>query len=158
MRFLSHNYHPTNSSVPSFLLILILLQAIYLPTVAARTTAQTTSPAFHQCTLSTSLAFPPTKPRPNHRGLSNSRYDSGTSCLNEGQWNYMKTSYQRCVGGQWSGVTDCNLGTECIPAGLTMTIKIRPAYAPGSGDGETSDASCMNKGLFGWVLRGGGLW
>ncbi|KAH7329063.1 hypothetical protein B0I35DRAFT_456504 [Stachybotrys elegans] len=49
---------------------------------------------------------------------------AGSECSDEGQWNCMTDSWQRCASGRWSVVVDCAEGTVCAPAGLTNDFSI----------------------------------
>ncbi|KAK8048866.1 hypothetical protein PG994_010596 [Apiospora phragmitis] len=51
--------------------------------------------------------------------LAKREYDTGSSCSEEGQWNCMGSSWQRCAAGQWSSVVQCAPGTQCTPSGLS---------------------------------------
>ncbi|TQV98477.1 hypothetical protein V2A60_007785 [Cordyceps javanica] len=50
---------------------------------------------------------------------------AGSSCSDEGQWNCMTGSWQRCAAGRWSVTVPCAKGTTCYPAGLTRDLRIQ---------------------------------
>ena len=50
--------------------------------------------------------------------------DEGSACSEEGKWNCMDSSWQRCGGGVWSLEMPLAKGTKCTPNGLTDDVDI----------------------------------
>ncbi|KAK8114923.1 hypothetical protein PG999_006992 [Apiospora kogelbergensis] len=65
--------------------------------------------------------------------------DPGSSCSDEGQWNCMGDSWQRCATGHWSNVVKCAPGTKCTPNGLTDDLNVENATE--SSDSNTDSSS-----------------
>ncbi|KAK6866053.1 hypothetical protein PG995_002581 [Apiospora arundinis] len=84
--------------------------------------------------------------------------DPGSSCSEEGQWNCMGSSWQRCAAGRWTKVVECAPGTRCTPNGLTDDMNVENATdssdsnsgssssSPGPNGGRPSSVSTLSAG------------
>lgn len=48
----------------------------------------------------------------------------GASCPTENQWNCLTRSFQRCAHGRWSAEIPTAKGQICMPAGMTMDMRL----------------------------------
>ncbi|KAI0136447.1 hypothetical protein BJ170DRAFT_12716 [Xylariales sp. AK1849] len=71
---------------------------------------------------------------------------AGSSCSEEGRWNCMGTSWQRCAAGQWSVVMQCATGTECTPSGLTYDFAVESSNGGGASTSGTVTAAASRTG------------
>ena len=70
--------------------------------------------------------------------LSTRAEDEGSACSDEGQWNCMEHSWQRCGGGIWSKEMPLSDGTKCTPSGLTDDVEIEHDGDDGDDDDDDS--------------------
>lgn len=113
---------------------------VWLCYLALYTLASTTT-----TTLSSSQDLTVLTPQIHHIHSRDQAIDS--SCSEEGQWNCMTTSFQRCASGRWSAVMQCARGTRCSPAGLTTEFYVQhDGSVSGNGGGvqTTSGATGGN--------------
>ncbi|KAK7952144.1 uncharacterized protein PG986_007872 [Apiospora aurea] len=76
--------------------------------------------------------------------LAKRDYDPGSDCSQEGQWNCMGDSWQRCAAGHWSSVVKCAPGTHCTPNGLSDDMDVE--NTTDSSSGSSSDPSSDSPG------------
>ncbi|OAA35368.1 hypothetical protein BBO_08789 [Beauveria brongniartii RCEF 3172] len=96
----------------------------------------------------------------DHHLESRQQQSAGSSCSDEGQWNCMTSSWQRCAAGRWSVVMQCARGTACHPAGLAREMRIQHDGSASSNGGppmtsrgaRSSWVSSM--GMLGWWVLG----
>ncbi|KAK7924889.1 hypothetical protein PG985_006943 [Apiospora marii] len=74
-------------------------------------------------------------------GLAKREMDVGSSCSEEGQWNCMGDSWQRCAAGRWSGVVKSAPGTSCTPNGLTDDLDAENSTDSSDSPSDSSDSS-----------------
>lgn len=79
---------------------------------------------------------------------------AGMPCWNEGQWNCMTHSFQRCASGLWSVEQAMSAGTKCSPAGYTDMIAIEYDYSNGGQGGWESSGA--ENGQFTTTAMGSG--
>ncbi|KAK8083235.1 hypothetical protein PG996_002016 [Apiospora saccharicola] len=72
--------------------------------------------------------------------------DVGSSCSEEGQWNCMGSSWQRCAAGRWSSVVQCAPGTHCTPNGLTDDMDAENGTDSSDNSSDSSDGSSTSGG------------
>lgn len=136
--------HRQNSTFRSNLLLSILTALLFITTASA-----------------SKVALQPNTLQPRAEAV-------GGACSNEGQWNCMTHTWQRCASGRWSVVMDCAKGTICTPAGLTDNFRVQhdgsggattTSGGSGSGGGTSSGpvARTMSVGLlvavfWGWAV------
>lgn len=48
----------------------------------------------------------------------------GAACPTENQWNCLTRSFQRCANGRWSAEISTAKGQICMPAGMTMDMRL----------------------------------
>lgn len=60
---------------------------------------------------------------------------AGTQCSQEGQWNCMTRSFQRCASGLWSREQPTAKGMICAPAGYTMDVRLEHDGSVNNGGG-----------------------
>ncbi|KAK8056963.1 hypothetical protein PG993_002190 [Apiospora rasikravindrae] len=77
--------------------------------------------------------------------LAKRDYDPGSDCSQEGQWNCMGDSWQRCAAGHWSSVVKCAPGTHCTPNGLSDDMDVENTTDSSSSD-SSSDSSSSSPG------------
>ncbi|KAJ2901542.1 hypothetical protein MKZ38_001675 [Zalerion maritima] len=71
--------------------------------------------------------------------------EAGSSCSEEGQWNCMTNSWQRCAAAVWSVTMPCADGTTCSPSGLTYDFAVNgDDDVSGSSTATTSGASSVS--------------
>ena len=78
----------------------------------------------------------------------------GGECSNEGQWNCMTHTWQRCASGRWSVIMDCAAGTICTPAGLTNDFRVEHdgsvnggTTTSGGNPGPGTSSGSMNRAM-----------
>lgn len=92
----------------------------------------------------------PAQPRFHHL-LARDGQSAGSSCSDEGQWNCMTNSWQRCAAGRWSVTMACAKGTTCYPAGLTHDFKIQhDGSVNGNGGAPTTSVASSSAGERRW--------
>ncbi|KAH6676909.1 hypothetical protein F5X68DRAFT_213592 [Plectosphaerella plurivora] len=136
-----------------FLLSLLFLESLLPSTVSAFAVQETSKVITVRHTqpheVHSSGAFP------THL-LFRREQSEGSACPDsEGQWNCMRTRWQRCASGHWSVVMDMSEGTVCEPSGLTYEFNVDHGNS-----GSTSDAApsagtpSQARGAFGSGVRG----
>lgn len=90
----------------------------------------------------------------------------GGACSNEGQWNCMTHTWQRCASNRWSVIMDCAAGTICTPAGLTNDFRVQHdgsanggTATSGGNPGPGTSSGSMNRAMsFVALLAVVGVW
>ncbi|KAM3513850.1 hypothetical protein MY11210_002478 [Beauveria gryllotalpidicola] len=138
-----------------WLLLLLLLLAAHAHALAGA--------GFQQQSTSPDLAIATFPKHPHddhdHHHLESRQQSAGSPCSSdEGQWNCMTSSWQRCAAGRWSVVMQCARGTTCHPAGLAREMRIQHDGSVTSNGGppttsrgaRSSWVSRMEMGMLGW--------
>ncbi|CEJ93148.1 hypothetical protein VHEMI08759 [[Torrubiella] hemipterigena] len=68
-------------------------------------------------------------------GLAVRAEQAGVPCSQEGQWNCMTRSFQRCASGLWSREQPTAKGMICAPAGYTMDVRLEHDGSVNNGGG-----------------------
>ncbi|ORY65992.1 uncharacterized protein BCR38DRAFT_428957 [Pseudomassariella vexata] len=80
------------------------------------------------------------------------------ACSEEGQWNCMANSWQRCGAGQWSEEMPCAEGTHCTPSGLTTNLQVQDDDDDGGSSGSSTSTASSAAALGTTTGSGTGIW
>lgn len=131
--------------------LLLLLLATHAHALAANGLLQQTTSA--DLTIATSPKHPQDY-NYDHHIEPRQQQSAGSSCSDEGQWNCMTSSWQRCAAGRWSVVMQCARGTTCRPAGLAREMRIQHDGSVSSNGGPPTTSRGARSS---WVSRMGML-
>ncbi|KAM3498717.1 hypothetical protein MY10362_007981 [Beauveria mimosiformis] len=149
----------------NFLQLSCLFWLLLLLLLATHALAATTNGLLQQTTSADLAIAAFTKHSRDHnhdRHLeSRQQQSAGSSCSDEGQWNCMTSSWQRCAAGRWSVVMQCARGTTCRPAGLAREMSIQHDGSVSSNGGPPTTTSrgarsswVSSMGMLGWWVLG----
>lgn len=96
-----------------------------------------------------------TAPGPPLHHLQAREQSAGAACSDEGQWNCMTSSWQRCAAGRWSVTMPCAKGTTCYPAGLTHDFRIQHDGSVNGGGGSPTTSVAGSVATWRWVSMAG---
>ncbi|OAQ99988.1 hypothetical protein LLEC1_01837 [Akanthomyces lecanii] len=123
-----------NQTQLSCLVWLLALVALSFASAAGLQDTTTTT------ATSNSLPLDAAPEQPLHH-LQARQQSAGSACSDEGQWNCMTSSWQRCASGRWSVTMPCAKGTTCYPAGLTHDFRIQHDGSVNNGGGGSPTTS-----------------
>ncbi|KAM3478409.1 hypothetical protein MY5147_002188 [Beauveria neobassiana] len=147
------NFHQLSCLFWLQLLLLLLATHALAATAADGLLQQTTSADLVIATL-TRNSQDHNHNNNNHHIESRQQQSAGSSCSDEGQWNCMTSSWQRCAAGRWSVVMQCARGTTCRPAGLAREMRIQH---DGSVSNNAGPPTTSRGARSSWVSRMGML-
>lgn len=108
-----------NAAVAGSILLITVMSSLICSALASPTTT-TAINSFDPTPVATPLAQLVPRQQP-----------AGETCFNEGIWNCMSTSWQRCASGHWSVVMYTAYGTACTPMGESYDFVIEHVYGYG---------------------------
>ncbi|OAA81764.1 hypothetical protein LEL_01309 [Akanthomyces lecanii RCEF 1005] len=132
----------------SCLVWLMALVALSLAAAGLQDTTTTT-------TTTTSNAVLDVAPKQLLRHLQSRQQSVGSACSDEGQWNCMTSSWQRCAAGRWSVTMPCAKGTTCYPAGLTHDFRIQHDGSVNGGGESPTTSVAGSVATWRWVSMAG---